>query len=297
MIQASFAKKTKTEILEEYNKILEKYEELKSDSNILSDSSSQTLFEKTKGWTSDSFARSLSDLRIAFHDTLNQLSDKMQTETQKLNEIQQAIELSKKNLQIHYGVQVAADTLQNLIAENENKKKEYEKELAVKKMGIEEEISKIKKDWAREQEEYEYNAKTKHNRDEETYQTIKTKHEEEMAAQAEEVQKMREQAEKFPKELEGAIKQKEQEVAKILRSEFDIKIGSLKKDWESEKNIFELTIKNLEETSKKQTAEIASWRVEAEKAAKKAQELAIKIVESGVNASPKTDAEKIENKD
>ena len=68
----------------------------------------------------------------------------------------------------------------------------------------------------------------------------------------------------------------------------------MKKDWEAEKNIFELTIKNLEETAKKQISEVASWRVEAEKAAKKAQELAIKIVESGVKASPKTDAEKIE---
>ncbi|KKQ56840.1 MAG: hypothetical protein US74_C0010G0001 [Parcubacteria group bacterium GW2011_GWA2_38_13] len=296
MIQSSFAKKTKTEILEEYDKLLEKYEELKSDSNILSDSSSQTLFEKAKSWTSDSFAKSLSDLRIAFHDTLNQLSDKMQTETQKLNEIQQAIELSKKNLQIHYGVQVVADTLQNLIAENENKKKEYEKELVSKKMAAEEEVSKVKKEWAREQEEYEYNAKTKRNRDEETYQAIKTKHEEEMASKSEEIQKMREQAENFPRELENAKKQKEQEVTKILRLEFDTKNGSMKKDWEAEKNIFELTIKNLEETAKKQISEVASWRVEAEKAAKKAQELAIKIVESGVKASPKTDAEKIESK-
>ena len=107
---------------------------------------------------------------------------------------------------------------------------------------------------------------------------------------------MREQAENFPRELENAKKQKEQEVTKILRLEFDTKNGSMKKDWEAEKNIFELTIKNLEETAKKQISEVASWRVEAEKAAKKAQELAIKIVESGVKASPKTDAEKIESK-
>lgn len=295
MIQASFTKKTKTEILEEYNKLLEKYEELMASSSILSNSSSQTLFEKAKSWTSESFARALSDLRIAMNDTLNQLSDTLQTETQKLNEIQQAIDLSKKNLQIHYGVQVAADTLQNLISENENKKKEYEKELTARKMEMVEEVSKIKKDWAREQEEYEYNTKTKRNRDEEAYQAIKTQHEEEMTAKSEEIQKMREQVEKFPKELESALKQKEQEVTKILRSEFDTKVASLKKDWESEKNIFEITIKNLEETVKKQTSEISSWRVEAEKAAKKAQELAIKIVESGVRASPKTDTEKVES--
>ncbi len=45
--------------------------------------------------------------------------------------------------------------------------------------------------------------------------------------------------------------------------------------------MFELTIKNLETTIKRQDAEISSLRQDADQARQKAQELAISFIESG----------------
>ena len=99
MTQTPLPKKTKAEILAEHQQLLEKYEELQANSKILSAPSSQKLLEKAKGWTEDNFTKSISDLRISLNNALNQLADKMQAGTQELSEIQQVIELSKKDLE------------------------------------------------------------------------------------------------------------------------------------------------------------------------------------------------------
>lgn len=292
MSLTSLSKKTKTELVEEYNKLLEKYDELKMTSQALGDKRNLEIFEKAKDYTFDKIALSITNLKNELNSILNQLSDKLFSETQKLNELQQAMELSKKHLEVNYGIQIAADTLQNLVTEHESKKKEFEKELAFKKLEIEEEVEKVRRDRRREEEEYEYDTAFKHRRKEEAYQEEATKRENaleererNMKEQEIEIQNMRKQMDDFPKQLDNALRQREQETTKNLKVEFEHTIGSMKKDWNAEKNIFEMQIKNLEEQLKRQSSEAIMLRQEAERANKKAQELAIKIVESGAKIS------------
>lgn len=292
-------KKTKAEVVEEYNKLLEKYDELKMASKILGEPQTLDLFSKVKDYTVNNLTASIAELKNSLNSNLTELSDKLLAEAQKLSEIQQAIELSKKNLELNYHLEIAAETLQNLIGENETKKQEFEKIAEQSRRDLEEEITNKKRDWSRELEEYDYNTKIKHKREEELYQEQKFKKEAELLERANqlknqetELQNLRQQVAEAPKQLEKALAAKEQETVKKLRSQFDQELMSAKKDWQAEKNIYELKLNNQEEQIKKQNTEIAALKQETERANKKAQELAVKVIESSSKLTTKE-----ENKD
>ena len=299
MSQTPIGKKTKAEVVEEYNKLLEKYDELKMASKILGEPQTLDLFSKVKDYTVNNLTASIAELKNSLNSNLTELSDKLLAEAQKLSEIQQAIELSKKNLELNYHIEIAAETLQNLIGENETKRQEFEKTAEQSRRDLGEEITNKKRDWSRELEEYNYDTKIKHKREEEFYQEQKAKKEAEFLERADqlknqetELQNLRAQAADAPKQLEKALAAKEQELAKKLRSQFDQELLSAKKDWQAEKNIYELKLNNQEEQIKKQNTEISALKQETERANKKAQELAVKVIESSSKSTTKE-----ENKD
>ena len=134
MAQATLlTKKTKTDLLEEYNKLLEQYEELKMTARIVGDPQSAALLGRTKDFTVEKLTSAIGELRGAFNESVSQLSDKLLAEAGKLNELQQAIELSKKNLELNYHIQVGAETLERLVQDYETKKRVFGEELELKK--------------------------------------------------------------------------------------------------------------------------------------------------------------------
>lgn len=282
--ETNLSRKTKTELLESYNSLLQKYEELKMTSKLVQEPQSLELLTKAEDYTSENILKSASDLKIAFTNNLNELTEKFASESKKFSELRQAIELLKKKLEIAYNIQIAADTLENLVAQHETKKRELELE-----------IENRKRDWQREQEEYEYSTKLKQQREQNLYEEeikAKSKQLEEreinIKNQEQEFAKLKLEVENFPKKLEQEIELRRKELAAKLQSEFKIEKEMLKKDWESNKKLLEVQNQNLEDTIKKQSSEITVLRQEAERANKKAQEMAIKIIES---SSVKTKAE------
>ncbi len=274
--ETNFSKKTKAELLESYDSLLQKYEELKMTSKMIQEPQNLELLSKTKDYTSENILKSASDLKTAFTNNLNELTEKLIAESKKFSEFQQAVELSKKNLEIAYNIQIAADTLGNLISEHENKKRELEMEIENKK-----------RDWQREQEEYEYNAKLKRQREQNLYEDEmkeKNKQLEErelnIKNQEQEFNNLKMEAENFPKKLNQELEQKEKELAAKLKAEFKIEMEMVKKDWELNKKLLEIQNQNLEDIIKKQNSEIIILRQEAEKANKKSQEMAVKVIES-----------------
>ncbi len=279
------SRKTKTELLEDYQQLQEKYEELKMTAKMVHDPASAALLEKTKSYTADTITDSISGLKGSVNATLNDLSDKLLAETQKFGELQEALELSKKNLELNYNIQIAAETLQRLMREYGLKRAELEQEMADKK-----------RDWDRTQEEYEYDTKRARARGEASYQDLSAKREQEfktrqeqLQAQEEDLRNLRAQVDLFPAKLEKACAQREEETVKHLKTEQEREITALKKDWEAQKNLLNMRIDNLEELNKRQNAEVASLKLEAERANKKAQELAIKVIEGGSRAGKPED--------
>lgn len=286
---------TKAEITEEYQKLLEKYDELKMTAQMVGDPKSVTLLERTRDYTVDQLTKSLAEMKTAFGASLDQFAGRLTAEAQKLGEMQQAVELSRKNLELHYHIQVAAETLQQLVAEHETKQRELAKAADLERQTLADEQEKARRDWTREQEEHDYRLKVQRQRAEEQYAEAQAKREKEFRDRVEQlrqqevdVQNLRKQVEAMPTQLERSLTQREQEVTRRLRAQADAELAAAKKEWAAAKNVLDLKISTQLEQLKQQGQEIAMLRQEAERANRKAQELAVKVIESGrgITAKP-----------
>lgn len=294
--QLPFSKMTKAELSDEYRKLLDKYEELKTTARVVGDPKSAELLERVREYTAEHVTASCAELKAGFAKTVDEFAGRLLAEAKKLGEIQQAMELSKKNLELHYHIQVAAETLQQLVTEHEAKQQALAKETATRRQAFSDEIETAKRDWQREQEEHEYQKKLERRRADEADAEARAKKEQELATRVEqlrqqeaEVRQLRQQVEAMPAQLEKALAQREQEVTKRLRAQADADMAAMKKDWAAAKNILDLKISTQHDQLKQQTAEIAALRQEAERANRKAQELAVKVIESGRGIAPATE--------
>ncbi len=96
----------------------------------------------------------------------------------------------------------------------------------------------------------------------------------------EELKNLTQQVESMPERLNKELAAKEMEVEKKLNAKWENCSTLLKKDYDAEKRVYELKIENLDNMVKRQELEIANLRKEAEIANKKAQDLALKVIES-----------------
>mgnify|MGYP001564497204 CR=1 FL=1 len=297
-IPSVIVRKTKQEVLEEYQKLKEQFDELQAISGSAYRAENREILSKAKeqlGGVTQSVSELKKSVGESFDSAFNQLSGNLDTllaaileQANKFNELEQAIELSKNHLKINHGVEVAAETLENLMGEYEKKKKEFEEYAKEQKELMGAEIIAAKRNWQREEEEYQYSFDLKRKREQALFEEEKLKKEQQLAAREGELKnremesdKLRKEAEKFPNLLNSELQAREKEVARCLNDEWEQKAALLKKDWESEKRFYEMQIKNLEDQIKKQEAETGILKKEAEAANKKAQELAVKVIESG----------------
>lgn len=299
--QLPLSKMTKAELSEEYRQLLEKYEELKMTARVVGEPKNAELLERVREYTSEHLTASLGTLKTEFGKTVDEFSGRLLAEAQKLGDIQQAMELSKKNLELHYHIQVAAETLQQLVAEHEVKQRELTKATEAKRQTLTDEVETVQRDWQREQEEYEYRKKQEQRRAGEADAEARAKKEQELATRVEqlrqqeaEVQQLRQQVAAMPAQLDKALTLREQEVIKRLRAQADAELATAKKDWAAAKNLLELKISTQHDQLKQQGAEIAALRQEAERANRKAQELAVKVIESGRGIAATTGEAKVQ---
>lgn len=288
MVHTTLTKKTKTELLEEYDKLLAAHEELRRTARLVADPQSVSLITQVEGYTMEQLTQSIVALKSSVNINLNELSEKLIGEAQKFGELQKAIELVKKNLELHYHIQVAAETLEQLVVQHQSKTVALDQEMAVKQ-----------RDWVREQEEHEYHERMRARRAQEEFDEQKKKQERELkdriatlATQEQEASNLRARVEGFPAQLEKALSQREQEVAKRFHIDEEEHLSRARKEWEAEEELYKMRIANLEERVKATTGEAAALRAEVEKANKRIQELAVTIIESGSKASGAPDDHK-----
>ncbi|MDP3899724.1 MAG: hypothetical protein Q8Q23_01440 [bacterium] len=296
---ASLAKKTKQEIIDEYQKLLANLPEARAVAKEAHSVQSQEATEKAKEQSLENITQAvvtikagvnnqLNDLALKFADNLRKLLQQFSDKVEEYNSLQAAIEISKKKLQNQYQVEVAAAALEDLIAEYAQKQKELEQELKGKKESLELEITAVKRAWEREQEEYDYTAKTQRQRDEEKFlaerdlkEKLLTEREEKIKQSEAELDNLRQTAANLPAAIQQAADQREQEAAARLQKECKDGAERQRQTWEAEKNVLEIKIKTLAEQKKEQETDIIILKKEAELANKKAQELAVKVIESG----------------
>jgi hypothetical protein len=80
-----------------------------------------TLLQTARTYTPDTIIKGLGTLQLTFADTLTQWSKKLQDESEKRSQIEEAIEIEKKRLKNLHQVRLAADALYLLKQEHESK--------------------------------------------------------------------------------------------------------------------------------------------------------------------------------
>jgi hypothetical protein len=274
------------------------------------------ILEAASTYTVDSIVKSLADLQLEFGSIVNSLSDKLGKENSKLDELNRAIEVETQYLQELQQIRTVADVVDILTQEHQEKLRILEQDTTTKRETLEKEIAQTRKDWQREQAEYDeavqaYNELLLKQRQQETdeyqyklentrkinadaYEAKKRNLEREVQEGTQEKDKNWAEREKvlkaneplfaesqkkvaaFPVELEEAVKKAREEAIKDTSQKAKVEADLLEKEWEATKQSYELNIKSLEETIQKQVEQIEGISVQLQSTLKQAQDLAMR---------------------
>ncbi len=295
---STLSKKTKVEILTEYEKLLASIEQAKQDSREVFDPvHAQEIITAQRNFTTSGVETAVLEMKTSTSEKLAEVSRKItevldalmqetRAEIEKFSGITQAIEFAEKRLTSLHHIEVTAASLEIVVAEYAEKKRLLETEHTTQLTELTELITKKKRDWQREEEEYEYTRKlirTREDAEREEKQKARESalqlREHAITSAEDELNALRARIETIPFEIEKGIHSAEQEISKRLAGEHKTHIESLNATWESEKRIIELKHSHLEAQYKKLEAELVYAKKEAELAQKKAQELAMTIIE------------------
>jgi hypothetical protein len=319
---------TKQEMMEAYHSLLKQMDEkkeaeLKPEKKI-EEKKAREVVQVADALSSEGVVKEISTLKIETGKMLTQIGDKLEEEVNKFKAIQNAIALKEKELQEMFEIEKSALTLAALIETQNQKRQQFETEMATRKEELTQEIQTLRLEWANEKEEHEAEIKERdlaenkrRQREKEEYeyafkrqqQIAKDKFEDEkarlekeiqlkkaqmesdlkerekvIAEKEEELNELRKKVSLFPKELETTVGKAVKEIAERLNLEAKNREELLKKEFIGEKNVLATRIESLEKTAKEQSAQIAGLTQFLEKANQKVQEIAVKALESSAAA-------------
>ncbi len=273
----------------------------------------------------DTVIKGLTQLGEQFNTALSQLSTTMLIEASRLKEISTQVETDSQRLTLLYSVIIEEDTLSKSIKQYAETAQQYEETLKRQREDSEkawlgnmqgwqkereettqrwqEQEIAYKKSQQREETEYRYGLTwQRHRSEEESAQQKK-----QQAQGLKELQEQRQQAwnerekalaereklfeeakakvEKFPKDLELAIKKAKEEGAGIARHQAKLKADLSAREITGEEEVYRLKIQALEQEVAKQTVYIDKLTLQLEAALKQVQELAVKAIEGSSSHS------------
>ncbi len=182
-------KNTKNEILAAYDELQQKMSDKKTDEpkKVQELQRQETLVKKAESLSNETIIKGLAGLKVEITSSLDKLGEKFVEEYRKFEELQQAIQTEKKNLEELYQLSASTDSLSVMLLAQKEKKEQFEQEMATRKAELEEkiriekerfdaEISEKKIQWKKEldtllekqKEDNEITAKTR-KREEEDY--------------------------------------------------------------------------------------------------------------------------------
>ena len=179
-------KNTKNEILEAYEELLKKMNDKKTDEpkKIQEMQKQEAVVKKAEGLSNETIIKGLAGLKVEITSSLDKLGEKFVEEFKKFEELQQAIQTEKKNLEDLYQLSANTDSLSVMLLAQKEKREQFEQEMAVRKVELDEkirlekerfeaEITEKKNQWKKEQDAFQEKLK------EENEKTTKTRKREE----------------------------------------------------------------------------------------------------------------------
>lgn len=319
---------TKKEMLSAYNSLVKKLRE-KRDSEIKPTEKSEekkikTALEKTDALSFESLIKSISDLKMHFNKTVNELSEKLDDELKKYQNIQNAVEAKENELKDIFEIEKEASSLRALIDLQKIKREEFENETILRENEFNEEMAKKKVEWEeekkqiesdlkerrenakksleREKEEFRYEFEQEKKKTIDQFNTDKTSMERELKEKQEQAEKefaerekaiseaeneleeLRSKVNEFEAILKSSVNKSVSEATEKIENEASYKEQMLIAKFEGEKQVFKTRIESLEKTIKDQALQLKHQSEQIEKSYSQVQNIAIKAVE-GSNLS------------
>ena len=278
------------------------------------------IVKKSAELSNEQIIKEVASLKINQSASLDKLADSMLEKFREFSQLQDAIAIEQAQLKELYQISVEAESLEALMAAQKDQKSRFETEMATSRQSFEAEMSakkevwkteqtlnektrkewddQVKKDRKREEEEYLYTLKISRKKEEDAYGEKKLKLEKELeekksafekefaeretriqSAEAE-LADLRQRSEKFPAQLEQAVKLSE----KVLKEKLDLEFSHLSamalQKSESEQKLKDQTIASLRDKIKEQELLIRQLTEKTATAETGMKEIAIKALDS-----------------
>jgi hypothetical protein len=274
--------------------------------------------------SSEGVIRSIGELKSTIGRTLTQLSDRLEEEVGKYNQIRRAISAKETELKEIYEIQRSATTLLAFIETHERKRAEMERDLETERQALEQEIDATRAAWQAESKQREQETKDRETaeqkrrqREQEEYkyafvreqQVAKDQFNDEVARQQKELAERkaaleREWAEReqalatgerelaelrarvagLPKELAAAADRAAKETAERLTQQHGSAIELMRREAEGQQSVSQTKIAALEQTVKEQAEQLSRLQQQAERAYAQVQEIAVRAIEGSGSA-------------
>jgi hypothetical protein len=322
---------SKTQILTELNRILA--EQYRPGSKVATKEEEAQLVKnkeivsKAATYTVDTIVKGMADLQLEFGSIVNGLSETLKTEVEKLTEVKQSIEIETQHRSDLQQIRIVADALHIITQEHQQSLKAIEQQLATDRENLEQEQTKLRKQWEqndreytehqaelativakerqKEQDEVQYKVIRDRQLQTDAYTETKRNQEYDIRSQDREQQKQWKEREKFlkdnqklldenlvkvtafPAELEEAVKKAREEAIKETSSTEKVKADLVEKEWEGSKQGYEMKIQSLERVIDRQNAQITAITEQLQTVMNQAQSLAMKAFETSAKISEK----------
>jgi len=274
---------------------------------------------KAADYTVESIVTGLASLQLEFSTELDTISDRLQSESDKLELLQRAITIENDRLDNLRDIRVAAEALALLTREQALERAAFDTSSADQRAALAETQESVRGEWAEEQtshdadvitfdarrardraqaeEAHAYETARQRKRDTDEYANNKLALERELAAtaarkeadwadreahltaNAAKIEALRARVAELPGELEQAVKDARAEAIRETNENANIEAKLKQAEHEGDVKVFELRIETLESTIAKQATQIVSLTEQLQVAANQSQDLAVKAIE------------------
>ena len=308
-------KNTKAEILKAYDALLKNVQQEKTNvpKQAQEEKQKKENLEKVSGLSNNNIVEDILESKNLLNNSLEELQNKLVSEFKQLEDIRSAIAIEKQSLEEIYSLSTVTDSLAAMLLVQKEKKENLEKEMsettarweqekAKQKIDEKEYIDELTKRRKREEDEYQYTLKITRQKDKDQYEATKDALEKELItkkkdfeqsvsdreetlkkAEAELVE-LRKNNLEFSSRLEKAVSDKEKEVAKQLKVQYDFDLTLLKQQDEAEIRLKDQTITSLQEKIKELQVLVKEYGEKANRAEAGVKDIAFKAIESAAKA-------------
>lgn len=330
-------KSTKQQLIEAYEAVAKQLEQRRAaelnPERQLQEKKADEALKTASNLAPEGIDREIGNLKSEIGRLLAEVSEKLAAEDARFKSLQQAVAAKQRELQELYGIEKTATSLAALIETQNQKREEFEVEMARQREELKGEIDATRADWDKERKAHEAelrerDAAEKKARDREKeqfdyafkrdQQTVRDKLADEKATLEKELKLKRETFEKelaerervlaeketdlatlrakaaaFPQELEGAVAKAVREVTEKLQLEFKSRQDLLQKQSEGERNVLTTRNEALEKALKELAEQNGRLNKQIDAAYLKLQEIAEKTIEGASQSKSLADLQKL----